>query len=497
MIANGYDVAVMEHHAASSAAGFSNVYAQARLALYNISGIPNSFFDGISNVLGGSTGTYGAFLSKVTSRLAVPSDFSVSLNGMNDGLDYTVLLTIENVNPNMGTNFKAHLALTESNVMYGSTPFHYVTRRLWPDANGTAVEFSSQSTQSVMLQFTMDPTWNLDECEFIGFIQDMTTKEIHQAAKVAVLDLMPMFYNNAGCNAVSMVPVTNCAGSVEPVVTIQNDGADNLTSVEINYQVNDEELNTFSWSGDLGFGETELVTLPAVSFEMQDNNDLLIYTTMPNGNPDEDPVNDTTSTSFVPAMQAVPDVYLFLKLDDNPEETNWELRNSNDEVLYSGGNYVQANQFVKDTFELSVEDCYTFFIFDEGGDGLTGGGYFALRQSNMALIYENQDFSGAEELVQFSTLTVGVEEQQKQEAFTVFPNPFEEQTYISFTLEQASPVEITVYNVVGEVVTRMEKNTYSAGTHTRTFDARDLNAGIYFVQVRIGENLFTRKISLR
>ncbi len=488
---------MMEHHAASSAAGFSNPYAQARLSLYGISGIPNTFFDGITNVLGGSTGSYGAFLAKVNQRMAVQSDFTVSLNGMNNGLDYTVALTIENVEPNMGTNFKAHLAMTESNVMYGSTPFHYTTRRFWPDANGTAVEFSSEPVQTIVLEFTMDPAWDLEECEFIGFIQDMTTKEIMQATKVAVLDLMPMYSNNASCKEVSMVPVTNCSGTLEPVVTIENNGATNLTSVEINYQVNDEDINVFNWSGDLGFGQTEMVTLPEVSFDVLDENDLLIYTTNPNGNPDEDPVNDTTGTSFIPAMDAVPDIYLFLKLDENPEETSWELKNSSGEVLYSGGNYVQANEFVKDTFELSSADCYTFFIYDEGGNGLSDGGYFALRQSNFSLIYENNDFAGEEEGVQFSTSTVSVDEARLEEGFTVFPNPFDEQTFISFNLDRTREVEITVYNVIGEVVSFMPGEICGTGTHTRTFDARGLNAGIYFVQVRIGENLLTRKVSLR
>jgi len=416
---------------------------------------------------------------------------------MNEGLDYTVVISMENVEPNSGANFVAHLALTESNVMYGSTPFHYVTRRLWPDAGGTPVDFSGDPNQTVVLEFTMESTWNLDNCEFIGFIQDMTTKEIMQSTKVAVGDLMPMFYDNAGCKKVSMVPVTNCTGMVEPVVTIQNEGASSLSSLEINYQVNDEDMNVFSWTGDLGYGETEMVTLPAVSFDLVDENDLLIYSTNPNGNPDEDPDNDTTGTSFVPAIEAIPDVFMFLKLDGNPEETSWELKNSNGDVLYSGGNYVQAQQFVKDTFELSTQDCYTFFLYDEGGDGLTGGGYYALRQNNMSLIHENFDFEGSEELVQFSTIMVSVEEQKLADSFTVFPNPFEDQTSISFVLQNPAEVEIMIYNVIGEMVSHMQQSPYQAGSHAKVFDARELNSGIYFVQVKIDDKILTKKISLR
>ena len=113
MIANGFDVAVMEHHVSSSGGGLTNPYAQARISYYGISGIPNSYFDGITNVLGGSTGTYNQFVSKYNQRIAVPSNFNVSMNGFNDGLDYTVLVSMENVEPYSGTNLVAHLAVTQ------------------------------------------------------------------------------------------------------------------------------------------------------------------------------------------------------------------------------------------------------------------------------------------------------------------------------------------------------------------------------------------------
>jgi hypothetical protein len=51
--------------------------------------------------------------------------------------------------------------------------------------------------------------------------------------------------------------------------------------------------------------------------------------------------------------------------------------------------------------------------------------------------------------------------------------------------------------VIGEIVSSFENKTYAPGRHVEVFDAQDMNAGIYFVQVKIGENVFTKKISLR
>ncbi len=486
----------MEHHVSSSATGFSNTYSVARVNFYGISGIPNSFFDGITSVLGGSTGTYNQFLSKYNQRIAVPSNFTIGLNGMHEDLDYTVVISMENVEPYTGTNLRAHLALTESGVPYSSDVFNYVTRRLWPDANGTVVDFSANPNQTVMLEFTVDAGWNLDNCEFVAWIQDHTSKEILQATKVAVNDLMPMYYDNANCLGMDMVPVTNCTGEVAPRVTISNGGASNLTSLEINYMVNDEGLNTFNWSGDLGYGETEMVDLPAVPFDLLDENDLMVYTTNPNGNPDEDPMNDTTYTTFNSASEAIPNIYLFLKLDDNPGETTYELKNSAGDVLYSGGPFEEAGVMVKDTFYLDIDDCYAFCIYDEGGDGLTNGGFFALRQNDFSVIYENMAFNEANEIAQFNVDLVGIDEPAEESAFTVFPNPFKDFTNVRFTLDRRSEVEVVVYNMIGKQVYNSGLQSFDTGEHNLVINGDRMEPGIYFVTLRKEGEVYTQKVTL-
>ncbi|MCF8406009.1 MAG: T9SS type A sorting domain-containing protein [Bacteroidales bacterium] len=487
----------MEHHVSSSAGGFYNQYSQARLTLYGISGIPNSFFDGITNVLGGSTGTYSAFLSKYNQRIAVPSKFEVAINGFNEGNDFTVVASIENVEPYAGSNIVLHFAVTESGCMYGGTAYNYVTRLMVPSQTGTPLDFSSTTSESVVLDFSLSPTWVLDNCEFIAFVQDMTSKEILQAAKAPANDLMPMYYDNAACLAVNNVPVTNCTGEIAPMVTVACEGATNMTSLDINYQVNEETMNTFNWTGDLAYGESEMVQLPSVSFNIQNENNVVIYTANPNGNPDEDPMNDTTYTSFTSAVEVVPNIYMFLKLDNNPGETTYELKNSAGEVLFSGGPFANALEMVKDTFYLSLDDCYTFYIYDSGDDGLTDGGFFALRESNFNLIYENNDFASSEELVQFSIDLVSVAEREEMESFSVFPNPFNQETHVAFVLESSENAEVILYNLIGEQVLNIPMKEYNAGRNVVTINAAEMPSGIYFVNLKIGDRIFTKKVSVR
>jgi hypothetical protein len=442
---------------------------------------------------------YPTYLTKVNQRLAVPSNFTIGVNGFNVGLNYTVMVTMEMVEPFVGGSLVLQFAVTESHIPEnwgGLTEVNHVERTMVPGSNGTPLDFSTQTTQSVMLNFSLNANWNQTNIDFVTFIQNNTTKEVLQGFTVPLEDLMPMTNYNAGCLEISEVPVTNCTGVIAPRVKLINQGAQALSSVEINYKVNNETLNTFLWSGNLNYGVSEMVTLPASGFALQSNNDLIIYTTNPNGNPDEDPSNDTISGSFISAMEVVPNVYVFIKLDDHPEETTWECKNSNGELLFSGGPYANAQAFIKDTLFLSVNDCYTFIIYDSGGDGLVGeNAGFTLRQNNFSLIYENNNFENNEEQVQFTINQTGVPVSDQISEMNVYPNPFGDYTIVSFFLLEKEAVDLTIYDVNGKVVYSSKQTLMEAGNQKLMINTGEFVPGVYFVNLKAGEKTFVRKIS--
>lgn len=487
-------MAPIAHHSGDS---YQNSYSTARISYYGITGFPTVKFDGIVTQVGASGNMYPNFLGKVNQRMNVMSSFTLAMNGFNENLAYTILITAEKVAPYTGTNLALHFVWVESHIpenWQGLTEVNFVNRLMVPGASGTPLDFSVDPVQTIMLNFTKTASWVTGNSHLIAFIQDNTTKEVLQGFMVKAENLMPMYFDNASCLDVTMVPVTNCSGEVAPTVTIMNEGASNLTALDINYKVNDETVHTYNWSGNLSYGSIQTVNLPAIAFEIQEANDLLIYSSNPNGNPDEDPVNDTVSFQFAAGQQAIPDVYLFLKLDNNPGETSYELKNSSGTVLYSGGPYSVAEAFIKDTFELALNDCYTFIIYDQGGNGLTAPGYFTLRQSNYALIYENLEFSEPEEMVEFSVNLTGIAEQVDL-TFNVYPNPVKDYTLVNFHLKSNENVELIIYNLVGKQVYQSGLESYSRGSHSIKVDAAHLNTGIYFVNLRIGDQMFTKKIT--
>jgi hypothetical protein len=496
LVANGDPVAPIANHNGDP---YANTYSNARNNYYGITGFPTVKFDGILQVVGASGNMYPSYKAKVDQRMAVLSNFEVTMLGFNNGLNYTVMVTVDNVETYSGNNLVMQFTVTESHIPEnwgGLTEVNHVNRLMVPNQNGTVLDFSSQTTQTVMLNFSLNASWVVDNVEFVAFVQNNTTKEILQGANVAANDLLPMVYNNAGCVALHMVPLTNCAGTVAPQINIINAGAEDLLSVDINYGVNNEPVSTYAWSGNLAYGESENVDLPPLSFGLLDDNLLMIYTTNPNGNADEDTSNDTLVSTFASAMEVVPNIYVFIKLDDNPQETTWECLNSAGEVLYSGGPYIIPQEFVKDTLYLTDDDCYTFAIYDEGGDGLVGGSSgFTLRQNDFSLIYQNNDFTYSEELVQFEIDQVAITETAAHEAIMVYPNPFKGSAWISFNLPQSVPVDIEVYSATGTIVFESNYDRLDTGLQSILFEPNHLSPGIYFVYLKAGDKVYTNKIS--
>lgn len=65
-----------------------------------------------------------------------------------------------------------------------------------------------------------------------------------------------------------------------------------------------------------------------------------------------------------------------------------------------------------------------------------------------------------------------------------YPNPFNPATVIPFEVATASPVQITVYNVLGQHVATLVDESLPAGAYTVDFSAGDLPSGVYLYQLR-------------
>ncbi len=84
----------------------------------------------------------------------------------------------------------------------------------------------------------------------------------------------------------------------------------------------------------------------------------------------------------------------------------------------------------------------------------------------------------------------------KYELAQNFPNPFNPATNIRYSLPQASQVELSVFNLLGQKVATLVNGFEQAGGHQITFDAGNLESGIYFYKIDAGDFQEVRKMLL-
>lgn len=195
----GCKVAVIENHNGDS---YANTYSNARNTYYAITGYPTAFFDGGSKVVGGShsNSMYTSYLPKYNSRINIPANMFVEMDITNTGLDYTAVITVTKVGTVTQTDLKLHFFVTQSGIQQnwqGQTHLEHVNRLMVPNQSGTAIDFSTGNVQTVTLNFSMQPSWPLEDCEFIAFVQSQSTKECFNTKKRGTIDLTVEFEASA------------------------------------------------------------------------------------------------------------------------------------------------------------------------------------------------------------------------------------------------------------------------------------------------------------
>jgi len=77
-----------------------------------------------------------------------------------------------------------------------------------------------------------------------------------------------------------------------------------------------------------------------------------------------------------------------------------------------------------------------------------------------------------------------------------YPNPFNPSTKISFSLEEAAPTQLVVYNMLGQKVATLVNERLSAGEHTFNFKADNLSSGIYIYRLQSANQSLTKRMTL-
>jgi len=81
-------------------------------------------------------------------------------------------------------------------------------------------------------------------------------------------------------------------------------------------------------------------------------------------------------------------------------------------------------------------------------------------------------------------------------SLSVSPNPFNQQTTISFELAEAGEINLAVYDVLGREIEALGTGHWASGKYSIVWKAENQASGIYFIRLQIPETSQTQKVVL-
>jgi len=77
-----------------------------------------------------------------------------------------------------------------------------------------------------------------------------------------------------------------------------------------------------------------------------------------------------------------------------------------------------------------------------------------------------------------------------------YPNPFNPETTISYSIPKSSLVNITVYDLLGRKIAELINEKKEAGSYELNFNAENIISGLYIYKLTANENIVTKKMML-
>ena len=508
---NANVITSIKYHMNWPAPGNDPMYLQnpvdnnARRGYYGVTSVPHVFLDG--NWFEGMPAQ--VYQSTIDAAAAVPSPFDMQVeHHLSPNGDSIYVTTLIKATDNISGNLIGHVVVIEKHIHFNSPPgtngerdFYNVMKKMLPTNNGTILPSSFSSGDYVILQnsWELANVYDTSQLAVVSFVQNGINKEVHQAALSSTDPIIPPYGNDAELLKVSNVTSTNCSGNLHPYLTIRNNGSNPLTTLHIVYSLNDQDPLSYDWSGNLGFLETANIDLGALTFEVADTNVLLIQGVNTNGAGDDYPANNTIQSTFYRAPTLSGTVNMFMILDDNPQETTWQLTNSSGAVIQEGGPYSTPGGMVIKPLEISQNDCYEVTVMDAGGDGMCcdhGNGYYAVIYGNNQAAFQGASFDSVDRN-EFSYDVVGINEFKTYSNINIGPNPVSNTLNINFILQKEEPVQVALYDLVGKKIWMKNKGMEMPGAKSYKLDLSQISSGIYLFKMKMGQETFVKKIAVQ
>ncbi|MGB0881467.1 MAG: Omp28-related outer membrane protein [Vicingaceae bacterium] len=536
--ANPGDVVVLNIHTGGYAAGTPNyrtTWGDYVGGLYNVTGYPTGAVNR-RDYGSGVMHSRGDWATNAATTLGDASPVNVAAQGTIDLDTRTLDLDVEAyyTAAGTGTSNKLHVVIMQNNIagpQTGAASFypaqvlpngdynhnHMVRHTLTPNAGDNIATitngafYSNNYTYSIPTQINNIPV-NLADLEIAVYVSEgAATGEVITGnyAAITFTTTTPLAAANGAAEMDASLGAV-CGTSVDATMQITNMGNTALNTATIEYTVNNGTPATYqhTFGTPLATGQYENITIPGIAGltagGASSTIDLSVTQLNGSANPGTNNSNGHTVSTASTKTAGSTNVTIEITTDRYGAETTWELIDeTTGSTVASGGPYTNeaANgEYPQAAVNGTIVDgnCYKFAIYDSFGDGMNGTyglGTFALKAGNTTLVSGGVFTDNDGEKFVFDH-TVSVDEISDENGISIFPNPTANVSTINLNLTETKSVKMEVINSVGSVVGNNAAKTMNPGNHKITFDGSDLPSGIYFVQISLGEEVITKKVSL-
>ncbi|MCX7743220.1 MAG: T9SS type A sorting domain-containing protein [Flavobacteriales bacterium] len=284
----------------------------------------------------------------------------------------------------------------------------------------------------------------------------------------------PFYNRDIKINQIIEPDAVICDSILSPRISIISWGSDTVSSITIQYGLG-QELNEYTWTGNLVFLQQAIIQFPAIHVPSPTNYLFTVNVVAVNSMPDENHGNDSLNRAFERVV-GNPFILQFTT-DAYPQENSISIIDENGNQTFSAISF-QPNQI--NEYNLCFRPaCYKVTLTDSFGDGICcqyGQGMFILREKNGDYVAKFHLFT---DTITFKFCTPI--QYFTQELFKVYPNPAVETSTILINPDiQNDVLEFSVYDLNGKSI--YQENI--SGAYFRTLNLLGLPGGIYILMLR-------------
>lgn len=276
----------------------------------------------------------------------------------------------------------------------------------------------------------------------------------------------------------------SCANTASTSFDFRNLGSSAITGLNYSYTVNGTAF-TGSWTGNIAPKASAIITMPAITINLNQNNTVQVEVTSIDG------TNVTTSPKSLTFKKSVytggGNMVFNLKTDNYGSETTFKIFGPDGAVVLSGGPFSNTSTVHTFAFNPPTVGCYRLEVYDQYGDGINSGygsGYFEMLNGDGTRIFrDNGNFGSQATYLIDVDVPAGIEE-VTMENTTVYPNPATD----VLTINSGSQVQrVEIFNIQGQLV-----KAEAGDVHT--ISVKDLANGLYTLKLTTENGTSMHKI---